>query len=242
MNQLQPAPTANTATVLNIKYSDCETAFIYSNRLFEGISTRNFAETIMGKDKPMFKYVQNAFCGKDASLSLVDYTADTPFRCILLALFIKQLGELLNVNFTSIHLYITPIRKINGYSAFFDSADSRYDSTSARNAFLQQALDKITGKKVLFSCKGNHFLKEDIKLSCDDYTMHIRPVRPDGGLTRGWLTEKGDFPFMSSQELLTQYSADIPCYNEHSRTYKKNGVQVYIELERNHSTPFYKSN
>lgn len=190
----------------------------------------------------MFKYVQKAFSNKEASLSLVDYTADTPFRCILLALFIKQLGEVLNVNFTNIHLFVTPVRKLNGYSAFFDSADARYESTPARNAFLQQALDKIVGKKVLFSCKGNHYLKEDIKLSCDDYTLHIRPVRPDGGLTRGWVTEKGEFPFMSSQELLTHHATDIPCYNEHSRIYKKNGVQVYVELERNHSTPFSKSN
>lgn len=190
----------------------------------------------MGGNPFKLQFISNIFSKRDdVALTLVDHTADTPFRCMLIAIFIKQLAELLDIDYNIIRLYVTPLHR-EGY-VMTGMADDSFRTTPERNTFLQEAVTKIVGKDFKFSCKRNHFRKQDIKLVTKDYTLHIRPLRPDGGLTKGWLTEKGDYPFMSPKELLEVHTHDIPCYNEHSRKFDKRGVFVEVELEPNNIQP-----
>lgn len=235
---LQPQQNQSaTSFPHSLLHVDFHESVMFNNKLLEGTTTHKFLNSLMGDNPFKLQYIRNIFSKRDdVALTLVDHTADTPFRCLLIALFIKQLAKLLDIDYNIIRLYVTPLHR-EGY-VMTGMADDCFRTTPERNAFLQEAVTKIVGRDFKFSCKRNHFRKQDIKLVTKDYTLHIRPLRPDGGLTKGWLTEKGDYPFMSAKELLDVHNHDIPCYNEHSRKFDKRGVFVEVELEPNSHQQF----
>lgn len=234
MLQLQPSTVLNHSTLPHHHFDGVNDTLMFNTRLFEGTTTQSFVSTLMGNKERQLQFIKDVFAGcDDVSLSIVDHAVDTPFRCMLVSLFIKQLGEFLDAKFKRTSLFLTPIGNNKDSYLLQGMADGRFASTSNRNNFVEDALNKVVGDSSKVVCKRYHHRKEDIKLTSKDYTLHIRPFRPDGGISRGWHTKSGEYPLMTAYELLNHHNADIPCSNEYLGRSDKNGILINIELEPN---------
>lgn len=236
---LQPT-TVNTGSNLQSNHVfGLNDTLMFNTRLSGGTTTQSFVSALMGNKERPLQFIKGIFSNQEhASLSIVDHAADTPFRCLLIALFIEQLGKFLDVQFNYVRLFLTPVHESNGMDSQFKMADSLFGSTDIRNDFTKEAVSKITGMDCKLHCKRNHFRREDIKLVTEDYTLHIRPLRPEGGLSCGWLTKRGGYPFMSASEFLVHHNDDIPCYNEYTTRNDKNAMLINIELVPNNPSIF----
>lgn len=211
-------------------------SLMFNTRLFGGTSSLDFLSSLLGDNERQLKFIKNVFRGRDdASLYIVDHAVETPFHCVLIANFIKQLGELLGISYKNVKLFVSPISTRDIRTGY---ADDSFESSDERNGYLLKAHSKIVGTDCKLSCKRFHLRKEDIKLVTQDYTLHIRPLRPDGGLTCGWQIGGGDYPFMTPTELLYHHHEPISCYNTFSRSKEKNGLLINIELEPHTNSPF----
>lgn len=236
---LQPTTVNTGSNLQNNHIFGLNDTLMFNTRLSGGTTTQNFVPALLGNKERPLQFIKSVFSNQgQASLSIVDHAADTPFRCLLIALFIEQLGKYLDVDFNKVQLYLTPVYEGSDIDSHFQMADARFFSTALRNEFVAEAVSSITGIDCKLQCKRNHLRREDIKLVTTDYTLHIRPLRPEGGLSRGWLTKRGDYPFMSASELLLNHNADIPCYNEYTTRNDKNAMLINIELVPNNPSIF----
>lgn len=235
MQQLQILQDCKPQAV-NHRFDGLKEPLMFNTRLFGGTSSKDFLSSLMGDNERQLKFIRNIFRGRDdVSLYIVDHAVETPFHCILMANFIKQLGEFLGISYKGIKLFVSPVSSRDTFTGY---ADDTFESSDKRNGFLLKAHSKIVGTDCKLSCKRFHLRKEDIKLITNDYTLHIRPLRPDGGLTHGWHIEGGDYPLMTPTELLYHHHEPISCYNTFSRSKEKNGLLINIELEPHTNSPF----
>lgn len=77
----------------------------FNNAILGNTSTQNFFYTIMGNELDRWQFVQNIFSDRDdVQLTIFDKYADTPFKCLLIALLIRQMREVISLRYKSIQV------------------------------------------------------------------------------------------------------------------------------------------
>ena len=198
----------------------------FNNAILGNTSTQNFFYTIMGSELDRWQFVQNVFSDRDdVQLTIFDKYADTPFKCLLIALLIRQMREVLSLRYKSIQVLMNNLPAER--PGLIGMAGDRFDTTRHRNEFVQQAIARIVGQIFSFSCRRNHLRKSDILLTTEDFTLKIRAFP---SLTKSWIMGNGASSYLSAGKLLDEWQTDFPCYNQSGNEYDKNGVYISADL------------
>lgn len=98
--------TVNTSTKL-------QKSILTFNVFFkDDTTTLSFLPSIIAKNPEHWALFRRALAGrKGARLIIVDRSIETPFHCMLTALFCKQLEEQLHIQMDSITLILSPLHK-----------------------------------------------------------------------------------------------------------------------------------
>ena len=174
----------------------------------EDTTTQSFLPSIVSKDTENWALFRSTFAGrKDCNLTIVDKSIETPFHCLLVALFCKQLEDELQTEFENTTMILSP--------------------TENRNDYLQECFSKVSGRKVKIATKRNPILCRDIKISTGDYTLFLRF---EGGMANGWQVDDAYVASMTPKELLPFVSSNVKCKNIFTHGYSQNGVFINVDF------------
>ena len=162
---------------------------------------------------------------KDCKLTIVDKSIETPFHCLLVALFCKQLEEELQTEFENTTMILSPLRKEHPGS--INIANLPFDKTENRNDYLQECFSKVSGRKVKIATKRNPILCRDIKITSGDYILYLRF---EGGVANGWQVDDAYVARLTPQELLSFASNNVKCKNIFTHGYSQNGVFINVDF------------
>lgn len=204
---------------------------VFNVVLLKNSSTLSFLLDIVTKDTYKWAMIRDLFKGKkNVRLSLVDRCAETPFQCLLLAKFCKQLEEELEFTYGTMKLELSNLkRECPGTRVI---ADGKFDTTANRNKFLSDCMEKIVGRPANITSKRHLVRSRDIKFSTDEFTLIIRVHE---GITRGWQIADNYTAAMSADDILNLHEHDIPCRNWFIHSNDKSGIWIGIELQPNNN-------
>ena len=192
----------------------------------EDTTTQSFLPSIVSKDTENWALFRSTFAGrKDCNLTIVDKSIETPFHCLLVALFCKQLEEELQTEFENTTMILSPLRKEHPGS--INIANLSFDKTENRNDYLQECFSKVSGRKVKIATKRNPILCRDIKISSGDYILYLRF---EGGVANGWQVDDAYVARLTPQELLSFASNNVKCKNIFTHGYSQNGVFINVDF------------
>lgn len=192
----------------------------------EDTTTQSFLPSIVSKDPRNWALFRNVMTGqKDCKLTIVDKSIETPFQCLLVALFCKQLEEELQTEFENTTMILSPLRKEHPGS--INIANLPFDKTENRNDYLQECFSKVSGRKVKIATKRNPILCRDIKISSGDYILYLRF---EGGVANGWQVDDAYVARLTPQELLSFASNNVKCKNIFTHGYSQNGVFINVDF------------
>lgn len=199
-----------------------------NNYIDTDISTHIFFYSIIGENLRQWQFIQKVFQGKnDIQLTVLDTFANTPFRCFLLALLVRQMRLVLGIRYSKVRIMVTPLSKES--SRLIGLADDNFSTTKSRNHYLHDALQRIVESDCSVACKGNHIHAHDIVLETKEFKL-ILTMKP--GITKGWRIGMGAYSFITPEALLDNCKTDIPCYNIVAHGEHKNGVYVNAQLDQ----------
>lgn len=194
----------------------------------EDTTTQSFLPTLVSKNPWEWHTLRTVFEGKrDITITIVDRAIETPFHCLLTALFCKQLGEELGFKAKRIHLVLTPLKKEQHGKLV--TVNGNFDTTTNRNGFLSECFLRVMGTKANITTKRNPVHCRDIKITTSDYSLYIRC---EGGIVRGWQPTNKYLADMPANELLDIHS-DLPCHSVYVHGHSRTGVFISIELQPN---------
>ena len=179
----------------------------------EDTTTQSFLPSIVSKDPMNWDFFRSVLTGqKNCRLTIVDKSIETPFHCLLVALFCKQLENQLQTSFENMTMILSPLP---------------FDKTENRNDYLQECFSKVSGRKVKIATKRNPILCRDIKISSGDYILYLRF---EGGVANGWQVDDAYVARLTPQELLSFASNNVKCKNIFTHGYSQNGVFINVDF------------
>lgn len=192
----------------------------------EDTTTQSFLPSIVSKDPMNWDFFRSVLTGqKNCRLTIVDKSIETPFHCLLVALFCKQLEDELQTTFDNVTMILSPLRKEHPGS--INIANLLFDKTENRNDYLQECFSKVSGRKVKIATKRNPILCRDIKISSGDYILYLRF---EGGVANGWQVDDAYVARLTPQELLSFASCNLKCRNIFTHGYSQNGVFINVDF------------
>jgi len=192
----------------------------------EDTTTQSFLPNIVSKDPMNWDFFRSVLTGqKNCRLTIVDKSIETPFHCLLVALFCKQLEDELQTTFDNVTMILSPLRK--EHLGSINIANLPFDKTENRNDYLQECFSKVSGRKVKIATKRNPILCRDIKISSGDYILYLRF---EGGVANGWQVDDAYVARLTPQELLSFASCNLKCRNIFTHGYSQNGVFINVDL------------
>jgi len=197
----------------------------------EDTTTQSFLTGIISKAPEHWAVFRNVLTGqKDCRLTIVDRSVETPFHCLLTALFCRQLEEQLQTRMENIALILSPLQKARQSGG--NTVNMPFDTTGNRNEFLQECFAKVLGRRVRIATKRNPVHCRDVKISAGDYVLYLRF---EGGMANGWQVDDAYISRLSPNELLTFASNDIKCRNIFTHGYSQNGVFINVDFLTKHN-------
>lgn len=192
----------------------------------EDTTTQSFLPSIVSKDPMNWDFFRSVLTGqKNCRLTIVDKSIETPFHCLLVALFCKQLEDELQTTFDNVTMILSPLRKEHPGS--INIANMPFDSTEHRNDYLQECFAKVSCKKVKIATKRNPILCRDIKITSGDYILYLRF---EGGVANGWQVDDAYVARLTPQELLSFAFNNVKCKNIFTHGYSQNGVFINVDF------------
>lgn len=198
----------------------------------EDTTTRSFLPSIISKSPEHWALFRNVFSEqKDCKLTIVDKSIETPFHCLLVTLFCKQLEEELQVGMENITLILSPLHKEyvprHEHAGKDVTANMPFHTTDHRNDFLQECFSKVVCRKVKIATKRNPILCRDIKITSGDYILYIRF---EGGVANGWMVDDAYVASQTPKELLSFAVSNVKCKNIFTHGYSQNGVFINVDF------------
>ena len=211
--------------------SNQQKAILTFNVFFrEDTTTQSFLPSIVSKDPNNWAFFRSVLTGqKDCRLTIVDKSIETPFHCLLVALFCKQLENELQTTFESVTMILSPLHK--EHPGGINTANMPFDTTEHRNDYLQECFAKVCCKKVKIATKRNPILCRDIKITSGDYILYLRF---EGGVANGWQVDDAYVARLTPQELLSFASNNVKCKNIFTHGYSQNGVFINVDFLTKH--------
>lgn len=192
----------------------------------EDTTTQSFLPSIVSKDPMNWDFFCSVLTGqKNCRLTIVDKSIETPFHCLLVALFCKQLENQLQTSFESVTMILSPLHK--EHPGGINTANMPFDSTEHRNVYLQECFAKVSCKKVKITTKRNPILCRDIKITSGDYILYLRF---EGGVANGWQVDDAYVARLTPQELLSFASCNLKCRNIFTHGYSQNGIFINVDF------------
>jgi hypothetical protein len=189
-------------------------------------TTQSFLSSIVAKEPEHWARLRKVLADQgDCRLTIVDKSIETPFHCLLAALFCKQLEEQLHVQMNSITLILSPLHK--KFPNGDNTANMPFDTTDHRNDFLQECFVKVMGFETKIATKRNPVHCRDVKVSAGDYALYLRF---EGGMTNGWQVDDAYVSRLSSKDLLPFALNDVRCRNIFTHGYSQNGVFINVDF------------
>lgn len=192
----------------------------------EDTTTQSFLPSIVSKDPMNWAFFRSVLKGqKNCRLTIVDKSIETPFHCLLVALFCKQLEDELQTTFDSVTMILSPLHKER--PGGINTANMPFDTTEHRNNYLRKCFSKVSCRKIKIATKRNPILCRDIKISSGDYILYLRF---EGGVANGWQVDDAYVARLTSQELLSFASNNVKCKNIFTHGYSQNGVFINVDF------------
>ncbi|MGN1253142.1 MAG: hypothetical protein ACI4T9_01035 [Prevotella sp.] len=194
----------------------------------EDTTTLSFLQSIISKDPEKWSVLRDTFQGQmDCRLTLVDKSIETPFHCLLTALICRQLEEQLKAIFSSLSLFVPPVR--SGRPGNVSSVNEPFDTTEHRNEFLAECFSKVLARDARVITKRNPIHCRDLKVSSSSHNLYLRF---EGGIANGWRLNDRFVAMLKPKELLNFRDYELSCRNIFTHGFSKNGVFINIDLEQ----------
>ena len=196
----------------------------------EDTTTQSFLPSIVSKGPKNWAFFRSVLAGqKGGRLTIVDKSIETPFHCLLVALFCKQLEDELQTVFDSVTMILSPLHKER--PGGINTANIPFDTTAHRNEYLQECFAKVSCRKVKIATKRYAILCRDIKITSGDYILYLRF---EGGVANGWQVDDAYVAGLTAKELLSFAFNNVKCRNIFTHGYSQNGVFINVDfLTRN---------
>lgn len=192
----------------------------------EDTTTQSFLPSIVSKGPMNWAFFRSVLKGqKNCRLTIVDKSIETPFHCLLLVLFCKQLEDELQTSFENMTMILSPLHK--EHPGGINTANMPFDTTEHRNDYLQECVAKVSCKKVKIATKRNPIRCRDIKITSGDYILYLRF---EGGVANGWQVDDAYVARLTPQELLSFASCNLKCRNIFTHGYSQNGVFINVDF------------
>lgn len=192
----------------------------------EDTTTQSFLPSIVSKDPKNWALFRNVMTGqKDCKLTIVDKSIETPFHCLLVALFCKQLEDELQTTFNSVTMILSPLHKERPCG--INTANMPFDKIEQRNNYLQECFAKVSCRKIKIATKRNPIHCRDIKITSGDYILYLRF---EGGIANGWMVDDAYVASQTPKELLSFSSSNVKCKNIFTHGYSQNGVFINVDF------------
>ena len=192
----------------------------------EDTTTQSFLPSIVSKDPMNWDFFRSVLTGqKNCRLTIVDKSIETPFHCLLVALFCKQLEDELQTTFDCVTMILSPLHKER--PGGINTANMPFDTTEHRNNYLRECFSKVSCRKIKIATKRNPILCRDIKITSGDYILYLRF---EGGVANGWQVDDAYVARLTPQELLSFASCNLKCRNIFTHGYSQNGVFINVDF------------
>lgn len=207
-----------------------------------------FLSDLMSKQPFMLTALKNIFKGKgDVKVTIADTSADTPFRCHLLATLCKQLQDELQFSTESTSILLSGVKGMPFYSkdgvivcsrmtADADRpfpchipANMKFETTDSRDAYLSACFRHELDEQVNIKVSRYPLRHRDICVRTASHTLFIRT---GDCFTSDWeVRSKGFHPWTSYLHEMPRNS--IICSNRQAQAEGKRGFLISFEICEN---------
>ena len=214
----------NPSDILSEMNSDNE-SIMFDTRIFENCRVDNLFIKLMMCNSEKWDRIITSMNGKNVSVTYSDRYLVTPLGCILLAHFIADIQQKLNVNIVSLSIHV---KKPNGdtYSNQRVGLEKEYGDNAARNSFLEDAIRELTDITPQVIDYGYIEHERCMTIKSADVELCIRP---DAGIAHGWKLFGGNYSDYTDDDIRYDWDMGIQLYN---RKQNYSGILYTISLNK----------
>jgi len=231
-------------TLLERAYSprvdDGKVTFVTS--LLKDVPMQKLLQTVVSSEPERWDYIRRIFKGRqDVTLTVLDRFVNTPFRCQLLASFIKQLQTDLQFSYNRITVMLTPLRDRDNIIPSNVGNDSPircgctmepnevFVNTEYRNMYMHACARWELEKDIHLKVRSNPVYIRDLVLTTHDHTLLIHTP---SSITYGFEGRSQTMPLLPPS-LHPDDREEMICANLHKGGRDKCGVWFTVSLSPN---------
>uniref|UniRef100_UPI004026D7A5 DEAD/DEAH box helicase n=1 Tax=Prevotella sp. TaxID=59823 RepID=UPI004026D7A5 len=199
-------------------------SIMFDARILEDCRVNNLCEKLMKYKSEKWDRIIPSMRGKNVSVTYSDRYLVTPLGCILLAHFIADVQQKLQLNIVSLNIYV---KKPNGdaYGNQRIGLEREYGDNVARNSFMEDAIREIAGITPEIVDYGYIEHERCMSIKTADEELCIRP---DAGIAHGWNLFGRSNSDCTDDDFRYDWDMDVPLYNK-----KKNYSGILYTISYN---------
>lgn len=199
----------NPSDVLSEMNAD-DGSIMFDARILEDCNVGNLCAKLMKCKSEKWERIISGMNGKNVSLTYSDRYLVTPLGCILLAHFIADVQQKLNVNIASLNIIV---KKPNGdsYGSHGVRLEREYGDNMARNSFLEDVVRELTG--ITPTIVDHGYIEHERCMSIKSADVELC-IRPDAGIAHGWSLFGGSNSDCTDDDFRFDWDMDLPLYNK----------------------------
>ena len=185
-------------------------AAMFDTRILNNCHISNLLEKLIEPHKDKWEQFIPLIRGKNVSLDYSDRYLSTPLGCMLLAHFIRELQQRLDVTITNIRISLKALYEDNAATQK-TNINSDYKSNEARNIFLKDAISEQVGITPIINDNG--YIEHERCMTVKTNSAELC-IRPDAGIAHGWVPFGHDFSECTDEDFRHNWDLNIPLYNK----------------------------
>ena len=199
----------NSSDVLS-EISEDDGFIMFDARILGNCSVNGLCAKLMKYKSEKWDRIIQGISGKNVSVTYSDRYLVTPLGCILLAHFIVNVQQKLNVNIVSLSIYA---KKPNGdvYGNHGIGLEKEYGNNAARNSFLEDAIREMTG--ITPQIVDHGYIEHERCMSIKSADVELC-IRPDAGIAHGWSIFGRSNSDCTDDDFRFDWDMDLPLYNK----------------------------
>jgi hypothetical protein len=147
--------------------------------------------------------------GKNVSVTYSDRYLVTPLGCILLAHFIANVQQKLNVNIVSLSIYAKKLTMMP--MVIRDWVRKRIRKQCCQKQFLEDAIREMTG--ITPQIVDHGYIEHERCMSIKSADVELC-IRPDAGIAHGWSLFGRSNSDCTDDDFRFDWDMDLPLYNK----------------------------
>lgn len=190
--------------------TDADGTVMFDTRIMEDCHINNLLDKLIEPHKDKWEQFIPLIKSKNVSLDYSDRYLSTPLGCMLLAHFIRELQQRLDVTITNICISVKALYEDN-VDIHETNINNDYKCNKTRNKFLKDAISELVGITPLINDNG--YIEHERCMTVKSVDAELC-IRPDAGIAHGWVPFGHDFSECTDEDLRYNWDLNIRLYNK----------------------------